>query len=346
MLPQPQFPPPFLALGDQTDWFQGLVAAISRTIQDDEQNAIAGVIDGKKAEMSAEDEKALIKVLKKWKAGELKMSEVFEELSKKDGRTGPGRFCSPHPVRTNGLTMAAEWKTWFITNFEKLNSKLDLTPNVKRAPEARTHTPGSGGQHASKSCTRTMVSGSKGPSRSSSTTALVNARMYSSQESGSVAEQSSGDTRRSESTSRDRRSDGSPPRSAPQTRCVTKNGNLKTTPIRTRVSSRAGKERVPVTPEDLRAMAWHLFENGDTRQMRQYRSARWREFAERPENRKRTLDAWACIPRLHPGHAAAIERYLNEYQAEAVAARSTKVETSSPGIELPGGDRTEGAKGR
>ena len=30
-------------------------------------------------------------------------------------------------------------------------------------------------------------------------------------------------------------------------------------------------------------MALHLFENGDTREMRRYRSARWREFAERPE---------------------------------------------------------------
>ena len=30
-------------------------------------------------------------------------------------------------------------------------------------------------------------------------------------------------------------------------------------------------------------MARHLFENGDTREMRRYRSARWREFAERPE---------------------------------------------------------------
>ena len=83
-LPQPPFPPPFLAFGDQTAWFQGLVAAIARTIKhgDLEKDAIVEAIDARKAVMSAEDEKALIKVLKKWKAGELKMSEVFEELSK------------------------------------------------------------------------------------------------------------------------------------------------------------------------------------------------------------------------------------------------------------------------
>ena len=55
---------------------------MSRTIQDDEENVTVAVIDAKKAEMSAEDEEALIKVLKKWKASKLKMSEVFEELSK------------------------------------------------------------------------------------------------------------------------------------------------------------------------------------------------------------------------------------------------------------------------
>ena len=75
--------------------------------------------------------------------------------------------------------MAAEWKTWFIANFEKLNSKLDLTLNVKRAPEAGTQTSGSSGQHASTSRTPNMVTGGERSSRSRSTTALVNARMYS-----------------------------------------------------------------------------------------------------------------------------------------------------------------------
>ena len=83
-LPQPQFSPPFLAFGDQTAWFQGLVAAIARTIRHDDlvKNAVVEAIDARKAEMSAEDENAPINVLKKWKAGELKMSEVFEELRK------------------------------------------------------------------------------------------------------------------------------------------------------------------------------------------------------------------------------------------------------------------------
>ncbi|KAM5543665.1 hypothetical protein V8D89_002916 [Ganoderma adspersum] len=246
---------------NQTAWFQGLVAAISRTIQDDEKNAVAEAIDAEQAEMSAKDEKALIKVLKKWKAGELKMPEVFEELSKKNGYTAIGEFRFPHPVATGGLTMAAEWKTWFIANFEKLNSKLDLTPNVDGTPAGGARTPGSTASSAG---------------------------------------------------------DSSAPRGSPQRRGA-KVGNLNTRPIRTRVRSRAGALPARVTPEDLRAMAQYLFEKGDDGDMRRYNSLRWREFAERPENHKRSLDAWACIPRLHPRHAAAIERYLKEYQAEAEA---------------------------
>ena len=74
--------------------------------------------------------------------------------------------------------MVAEWKTWFITNFENLNSKLDLTPDVERAPEAHTQTPKSQRAPAPTSRTPSTVSGIKGPSGSSSNTSLVNARMH------------------------------------------------------------------------------------------------------------------------------------------------------------------------
>ncbi len=84
MLSQPQLLPPVSAPGEQTPWFQVLVAAVSKTIKDDEKNSAAEVPDAKQAdkEMSPEDEKMLIEALKKWKEGELKMPEVFEELSK------------------------------------------------------------------------------------------------------------------------------------------------------------------------------------------------------------------------------------------------------------------------
>ena len=62
--------------------FMGLVAAISGMIKGTEKNAPPEFIDAKHVTMSSEDEKALIEALKKWKAGELKMPEVFEELSK------------------------------------------------------------------------------------------------------------------------------------------------------------------------------------------------------------------------------------------------------------------------
>ena len=84
------------------------------------------------------------------------------------------------------------------------------------------------------------------------------------------------------------------------------------------------------------------------------------------QNRKRSLDAWACIPRLRPKHAAGtfeyvfmhrfgnrsslrtfivIERYLKEYKDEAkLAAKSTKLEAFSPEIELRGEETTQ--KGR
>ena len=63
-----------------------------------------------------------------------------------------------------------------------------------------------------------------------------------------------------------------------------KNGDFLTIQRRTRVRSRAGELAAPVTSEDLRAMARHMFQNGDAgHDLRRYNSLRWREFAERPE---------------------------------------------------------------
>ncbi|PIL29031.1 hypothetical protein GSI_09079 [Ganoderma sinense ZZ0214-1] len=110
---------------------------------------------------------------------------------------------------------------------------------------------------------------------------------------------------------------------------------------RTRVLSRASEHACPVTPEDLRAMARYLFEkrDDDPNTLRRYNFARWREFAARPENHKRTLDGWACIAPLSSKHAAGIERYLKEFQRDAEATRSTMgAKASSPGNYVLGGE--------
>ncbi|PIL30126.1 hypothetical protein GSI_07732 [Ganoderma sinense ZZ0214-1] len=294
--------PPVPAFGEQTPSFQTLVAAVSRSIQDDERSVPIDVIDMDPEEMSSEDERALIEALKKWKGGELRMPEVFEALSKTNGHTETGGYGSPLLV-VDRLTMAAEWKTWFITNFEKLNSKVDLTPTTQqRVSAGGTPATAFGGNGTS----RNRPGAKRQPSRSSA-------------------------TRRMDEHPRSR----SAPRAASarrRSRHVIKKSGPKTTSKWTRVLSRAGEHPCPVTPEDLRAMAQYLFEKGDDDPdtLRRYNSARWREFAARPENHKRTLDGWACIPRLHPKHAAEIERYLKGFQKDADTAKSMMaVEASS-----------------
>ena len=96
-----------------------------------------------------------------------------------------------------------------------------------------------------------------------------------------MVEQSSSKNRKSNSTSRHRSAANDAihrPSHGP------KNGDFLTIQRRTRVRSRAGELAAPVTSEDLRAMARHMFENGDAgHDLRRYNSLRWREFAERPE---------------------------------------------------------------
>ncbi|PIL23001.1 hypothetical protein GSI_14308 [Ganoderma sinense ZZ0214-1] len=244
MLSSPQFLPPVPAPGGQTPWFQTLVAAISRSIQDDEGSVAVDIIDREQETMSSEDEKALIEALNRWKEDGLRMPEVFDTLSK------------------------------------------DLGGDV----------------HGSASRDWRYVSDGSGPLAAS-------ARQRS--------------------------------------RHVTKNNGTKTTSNSTRVLSRAREHPCPVTREDLRAMALYLFEKGDDRAgpdtLRRRNFALWREFAARPENRKRTLDAWTSIPRLRPKHAAEIERYLKVFQKDADAAKSGMAAEleSSLGKHVPrGGTRT------
>ncbi|PIL30180.1 hypothetical protein GSI_07758 [Ganoderma sinense ZZ0214-1] len=337
--------PPVPALGEQTPSFQTLVAAVSRSIQDDERSVSLAVIDAESEDMSSEDEKALVDTLKKWKDGVLRMPEVFEVLSKTNGHTEMGGYHSTHSLPADGLTGATEWKTWFITNFEKLNAKVDLTPTTQERVSA--------GASAS---TQTTVSGGNGTSRNragvkrqlsrSSATRRMNERPRSRKAPASAPQDLGGDVDGSPSRDWCHVSDSPAPRVASvrqrRSRRVTNTKGNKTIPNWTRVLSRAGDHSCPVTLEDLRAMARYLFEKGDDDPdtLRRYNFARWREFAARPENRKRTLAGWACIAPLSRKHAADIERYLKEYQRDAEDARSTRmvVEASSQRTHVLGGE--------
>ncbi|KAI1789228.1 hypothetical protein LXA43DRAFT_588134 [Ganoderma leucocontextum] len=269
------------SLGERPSWFQALVTAVSKEIKNDAgKKAAAGDVDERlrtaaPADLSAEDEKTLIDALRKHKEGGLTMQQVFEELSQKNG----------HPE--------IMWKTWFIANFEKLNSKVAFDPNVERPSAGGTRSTGLGSQGTS----RTRSTSSNRPSRSS-TIIVTDERSNSREESGSEWEweELSDDQA---STSHDS-ANGSTSRNAPppEPRATT-NGN--TAP--TARPARARRQPLRVTDADLRAMAQYRFEKGDDCEIRRYSSPRWREFAQRPENRKRSLAAWTCVPRV-ASHAA------------------------------------------
>ncbi|KAI1789251.1 hypothetical protein LXA43DRAFT_1096539 [Ganoderma leucocontextum] len=295
----PQSPIPARPVpGEQPPWFQALVAAVSKELKSGEKKAVERDVDKENmasALLSAEDEKALIDGLKKWKEGGMKMQQVFEELSQKNG----------HPEIV--------WKTWFIANFERLNSKVILNPNAEHASACSTGSTGSRSQAAS----RTRSTSSNRPLRSSTLTA-TNERRHSRDEPQSEREESSDDSDQG-STYRD--SDRFGPRD-PATK------GRKTTPIGR--PPRAYKQRTPVTDADLRAIALYMFQKGDRPETRPHPLSYWREFAQRPENRrKRTLDAWHSIPRK-PAHAAAIERYVEKHQRAAERARSENKLMASP----------------
>ncbi|KAI0677166.1 hypothetical protein C8Q78DRAFT_1142026 [Trametes maxima] len=73
------------------------------------------------------------------------------------------------------------------------------------------------------------------------------------------------------------------------------------------------RRRMRVTEEDLRAMAKYKVANYNTWN-RTSRMERWREFAERPENRKRSLEGWYTIG--ESSHTKQLEEYFQECAQE------------------------------
>ena len=70
MLSSHQFIPSVPVPGEWTPWFHTLVADVSRSIQGDDRSGVVEVIDKNREDISPEDEKMLIKVVKRWKRGE------------------------------------------------------------------------------------------------------------------------------------------------------------------------------------------------------------------------------------------------------------------------------------
>ncbi|KAI1789252.1 hypothetical protein LXA43DRAFT_1096540 [Ganoderma leucocontextum] len=105
--------------------------------------------------------------------------------------------------------------------------------------------------------------------------------------------------------------------------------------------ARVGPKRQPVTEDDLRAMALYRLEKGDDCETRRYSRPCWHEFAQRPQNLKRSLEAWVNIPRAH---SAAIDRYVKEYQKEAAQSKMT-LGASSSAERLPAGGKTSQKRG-
>ena len=77
------YPPQILALGEPSVWFEGLVTAVSKRIKENEQKATADDIDknAAPANLSIENENALVDALRRQKEGKLTMEQVFRELS-------------------------------------------------------------------------------------------------------------------------------------------------------------------------------------------------------------------------------------------------------------------------
>ncbi|KAI1795157.1 hypothetical protein LXA43DRAFT_882724 [Ganoderma leucocontextum] len=75
---------------------------------------------------------------------------------------------------------------------------------------------------------------------------------------------------------------------------------------------------VKVTEEDLREMAQYKYERRDVWDQHPNAKARWEEFAERPQNLKRSLLAWYTVERDNEK----LDRYYKEYAAAATAGAS------------------------
>ena len=84
ILPQSQFPLQIPGQAERSTWFQELVTAVSKQIKDDERSATeehASKKNAAPANLSVEDEDALVDALEKQKKGEVTMEQAFRELS-------------------------------------------------------------------------------------------------------------------------------------------------------------------------------------------------------------------------------------------------------------------------
>ncbi|KAI0650356.1 hypothetical protein C8Q79DRAFT_943258 [Trametes meyenii] len=100
-------------------------------------------------------------------------------------------------------------------------------------------------------------------------------------------------------------------------------------PLRPSAPRGRPRKRVPVrvTEEDLRAMAKYKVANYNTWN-RKSRMERWREFAERPENRKRSLEGWYTIG--ESSHTQQLEEYFQQCaQEEHMLVRMSEGSVSS-----------------
>ncbi|EJF61163.1 hypothetical protein DICSQDRAFT_155257 [Dichomitus squalens LYAD-421 SS1] len=95
-------------------------------------------------------------------------------------------------------------------------------------------------------------------------------------------------------------------------------------PVGTVPNTRHTSRGRPVTLEEIRAMAQFKAERRDVWEQYTSKQEPWKEFAERPENKHRTLNAWYCVTR---DRGAMLDRYYRQYLAEA---ESSKNQTTPP----------------
>ncbi|KAI0353576.1 hypothetical protein OH77DRAFT_1522455 [Trametes cingulata] len=98
--------------------------------------------------------------------------------------------------------------------------------------------------------------------------------------------------------------------------------------------------KVKVTKEDIQAMARHMLENAANWASRRTAPSRWKDFAEKPENTKRTLLAWTHI---ESRRAQAIQYYYKKFAAEQRAASVKAREAEPPSNEVTRRDALPGS---
>ncbi|TBU32854.1 hypothetical protein BD311DRAFT_654008 [Dichomitus squalens] len=93
------------------------------------------------------------------------------------------------------------------------------------------------------------------------------------------------------------------------------------------------KGGIPVTDNDFREMAKYMYERRHVWYNYPSLKSRWQEFGQRPENLKRSVDAWYCVER---DRGKVLQQY---YDAHAAAANDHGDEESEKGSELEYVDR-------